>query len=113
LGLKDEDSAKRLFFSNILEKFTGIGAQLIQRLIRELQSSIGFYEVQTGLTIGQMVCIQFPPKLAWITDVVADELGIKMLQPDVVTWLTCPRHQRFPTRFMVTLPIHGGSGCSA
>lgn len=87
LGLKDEDSAKRLFFSNTFD-FTGMGAQLIQRLIRELQSSIGFYEVQTGLTIGQMVCIQFPPKLAWIADVVANELGIKMLQPDMVTWLS-------------------------
>lgn len=90
LGLKDEESAKRLFYSNTFD-FTGMGPLLIQRLLKELQSSIGFYEVQTGLTVGQVICTQLPAKLAWIADVVASQLAIKRLKPDLVTWLNA-RH---------------------
>ena len=86
LGLKDEESARKLFFSNTFD-FTGMGAQLIQRLLKELQSSIGFYEVQTGLTIGQVVCTQLPLKLSWIADVIATQLAVKPLRMDVVPWL--------------------------
>lgn len=86
LGLKDEESARKLFFSNTFD-FTGMGAQLIQRLLKELQSSIGFYEVQTGLTIGQVVCTQLPLKLSWIADVIATQLAVKQLRMDVVPWL--------------------------
>lgn len=90
LGLKDEESAKKLFFSNTFD-FTGMGPLLIQRLLKELQSSIGFYEVQTGLTIGQVICTQLPAKLAWIADVIAAQLAIKRLKLDLVTWLNA-RH---------------------
>jgi len=86
LGLKDEESAKKLFFSNTFD-FTGMGPLLIQRLLKELQSSIGFYEVQTGLTIGQVVCTQLPLKLMWIADVIATQLAVKPLRLDVVPWL--------------------------
>ncbi|HTQ30572.1 MAG TPA: hypothetical protein VMI53_05125, partial [Opitutaceae bacterium] len=53
LGLKDEESARKLFYSNTFD-FTGMGATLIKKLVKELQSSIGFYEVQTGQSIGQV-----------------------------------------------------------
>jgi len=86
LGLKDEESAKRLFYSNTFD-FTGMGAQLIRRLLTELQSSIGFYEVQTGLTVGQVVCTQLPLKLNWIADVIATQLAVRSLRLDVVPWL--------------------------
>lgn len=86
LGLKDEESARKLFFSNTFD-FTGMGALLIQRLLKELQSSIGFYEVQTGLTIGQVVCTQLPLKLSWIADVIATQLAVKTLRLDMVPWL--------------------------
>jgi hypothetical protein len=41
LGLKDEESARKLFFSNTFD-FTGMGASLCKRLLKELQSSMGF-----------------------------------------------------------------------
>jgi len=47
LGLKDEESAKKLFYSNTFD-FTSMGLSLTKKLLKELQSSIGFYEVQTG-----------------------------------------------------------------
>lgn len=86
LGLKDEESARKLFYSNTFD-FTGMGPLLIKRLLKELQSSIGFYEVQTGQSVGQVLCTQLSPKLAWLDTVIAGALGIGSLKLDPVPWL--------------------------
>jgi hypothetical protein len=86
LGLKDEDSAKKLFYSNTFD-FTGMGPLLIKRLLKELQSSIGFYEVQTGQSVGQVLTMQLSPKQAWIDVAIAQSLGISSLKPDSGAWL--------------------------
>jgi Tfp pilus assembly PilM family ATPase len=86
LGLKDEESAKKLFYSNTFD-FTGMGSALIKKLVKELQSSIGFYEVQTGQSIGQVLCTQVPPKMTWIDGAIAGMLGVAGLQADLQPWL--------------------------
>ncbi len=86
LGLKDEESARKLFFSNTFD-FTGMGASLCKRLLKELQSSMGFYEVQTGQSIGQLVCTVLPSKLTWLEAVIASQIGVTVLQPDFLPWL--------------------------
>lgn len=86
LGLKDEESARKLFFSNTFD-FTGMGAALCKRLLKELQSSMGFYEVQTGQSISQLVCTVLPSKLEWLESVVAAQLGLTVLSPDLKPWL--------------------------
>ncbi|MBI5768017.1 MAG: hypothetical protein HZA93_09490 [Verrucomicrobia bacterium] len=86
LGLKDEESARKLFYSNTFD-FTGMGPLLIKRLLKELQSSIGFYEVQTGQSVGQVLCAQLSPKLAWLDAAIANALGISGLKLDPVPWL--------------------------
>jgi hypothetical protein len=86
LGLKDEESARKLFYSNTFD-FTGMGPLLIKRLLKELQSSIGFYEVQTGQSVGQVLCTQLPPKLAWLDTAIASALGITSLKLDPAPWL--------------------------
>jgi Tfp pilus assembly PilM family ATPase len=86
LGLKDEESARKLFRSNTFD-FTGMGPLLIKRLLKELQSSIGFYEVQTGQSVGQVICIQLSPKLAWLEGALASSLGIATLKFDPIAWL--------------------------
>jgi Tfp pilus assembly PilM family ATPase len=86
LGLKDEESAKKLFYSNTFD-FTGMGPQLIKRLLKELQSSIGFYEVQTGQSIGQVVCTLLPPKLGWLENSIATALGVAAMKFDFNPWL--------------------------
>ncbi len=86
LGLKDEDSAKKLFLSNTFD-FTGMGSILIKKLIKELQSSIGFYEVQTGQSIAQVACTLLPAKLAWLENAIAADLGVSVLKPDIPAWL--------------------------
>jgi Tfp pilus assembly PilM family ATPase len=86
LGLKDEESARKLFRSNTFD-FTGMGPLLIKRLLKELQSSIGFYEVQTGQSVGQVICVQLSPKLAWLEGALASSLGIATFKFDAVPWL--------------------------
>jgi len=94
LGLKDEESARKLFYSNTFD-FTGMGPLLVKRLLKELQSSIGFYEVQTGQSVGQVLCTQLSPKLAWLEAAIAGALGITSLRLDPVPWLQA-RHVTVP-----------------
>ena len=86
LGLKDEESAKKLFYSNTFD-FTGMGPLLTKKLLKELQSSIGFYEVQTGQSVGQLLTTQLSPKLAWLDAAIAGALGISTVKVDPVSWL--------------------------
>lgn len=87
LGLKDIESARKLFFSNTFD-FTGMGPLLVKRLLKELQSSIGFYEVQTGQSVGQVLCASIPPKLRWLDASIASALGVTSLPLDLVPWLS-------------------------
>jgi len=86
LGLKDEESAKKLFYSNTFD-FTGMGPLLVKKLLKELQSSIGFYEVQTGQSVGQILCTMLPSKLAWLDAAIASALGVGTTKLDLVPWL--------------------------
>jgi len=97
LGLKDEESARKLFHSNTFD-FTGMGPLLIKKLLKELQSSIGFYEVQTGQSVGQVLCTQLSPKLQWLDAAIASSIGIASLKLDALPWLHS-RHISLPDAF--------------
>ncbi len=86
LGLKDEESARKLFLSNTFD-FTGMGPALIKRLQHELQSSIGFFEVQTGQSIGHVFCLNLAGKLVWLEQVLANQLGLSLLELNMKPWL--------------------------
>jgi hypothetical protein len=86
LNLKDEESARKLFYSNTFD-FTNMGGLLTRKLMKELQSLIGFYEVQTGQSIAHVLCTQMPPKLSWLGGAIAKELGVELLKVDFVDWL--------------------------
>jgi Tfp pilus assembly PilM family ATPase len=86
LGLKDEESARKLFYSNTFD-FTGMGPNLIKKLLKELQSSIGFYEVQTGQSVGLLITTLLSPKLAWLNQTIATALGVAPLKLDLQPWL--------------------------
>ena len=86
LGLKDEESAKRLFFSNTFD-FTEVGPKLLRKLIRELQASTGFYEVQTGQTISHLFLPKLPAAFSWVGNVLAETLGVELLKVNPVSWL--------------------------
>ncbi|MGJ3241593.1 MAG: hypothetical protein ACFE0O_01345 [Opitutales bacterium] len=86
LGLKDEGSARKLFYSNTFD-FTEMGPKLLKKMLKELQASTGFYEVQTGQTIGQIFLTLLPKNLNWVGEVLGNALGVEVLQPDFGSWL--------------------------
>lgn len=86
LGLKDEESAKKLFYSNTFD-FTSMGGALVKKLLKELQSSIGFYEVQTGQSIACVLCTQLPSNLSWLGATMAGALGVPSMKMDMGLWL--------------------------
>ena len=85
LGLKDEESAKNLFFSNTFD-FREIGPKLLRKFLKELNASTGFFEVQTGQTISMMYMTSLPENLDWIPDIVAKEMDIKLMDIDWEGW---------------------------
>ena len=86
LGLKDADSARKLFYSNTFD-FAEMGPKLLRRLIKELQATSGFYEVQTGQTIGHVFLSVLPKNLSWITQAISEALGLEILEPSLTGWL--------------------------
>jgi hypothetical protein len=86
LGLRDEEAAAKLLFSNTFD-FTGMGTVLVKKLLKELQSSIGFFEVQTGQSIGQLVCSVIPPNCAWLSSTLASSVGVALMQLDLKVWM--------------------------
>ncbi len=82
LGLKDEKAARRLFYSDSFD-FREMGPRLIERLLRELQSMTGFYEVQTGRSITRMHCNLLPAKLGWLNKTFSSSLGMSPLELDL------------------------------
>ena len=86
LDLKDEESAKKLFYSDTFD-FTEMGPALLNKMLKELQSSTGFYEVQTGQTIGQIFLPLLPKNLHWILQTLSRSLGVEVLHLDYPGWL--------------------------
>lgn len=86
LGLKDEASARKLFQASAFD-FTEIGPTLLRQTLRELQASIGYYEVNTGQTVSQFCLTTAPRHLQWIGAVVGDSLGLEPLPLDFPAWL--------------------------
>ena len=64
-----------------------MGPLLIKKVLKELQSAIGFYEVQTGQSVAHVLTTQLSPKLLWLDAAVSSALGISSLKLDPVAWL--------------------------
>lgn len=86
LGLKDEQSARKLFFSNTFD-FAEMGSKLLRRITKEVQAAAGFYEVQTGQAIEAIFLPILPKNLAWIGKSLSDSLGLEVLRPDFEAWM--------------------------
>jgi hypothetical protein len=86
LRLKDEGAARQLFFSDSFD-FREMGPRLVERLLRELQSMIGFYEVQTGQSLRRLACTLLPSKLTWLNDTFASSLGMRIYEMEMAALL--------------------------
>ncbi|HNX04974.1 MAG TPA: hypothetical protein PKI32_05705 [Opitutales bacterium] len=86
LGMKDEQSARSMLYSNTFD-FTEMGPALLSRLLKEIKASTGFYEVQTGQTIGSVFLHLLPPGLEWVRQSMSKALAMDSLRIDLASWL--------------------------
>lgn len=86
LGLKDEESAEKLIKSNTFD-FKEIGDELLRKILRELQASVGFFEVQTGQTLKGLHVGPLAPAFDWISDSIATALNLEIIDFQYRPWL--------------------------
>ena len=85
-GATNATAEGKLFYSDTFD-FADMGPVLLQRLLKELQASTGFYEVQTGQTVGQVFITLLPQNFHWIQNTLARSLGVDVLPIDFPGWL--------------------------
>ena len=86
LNLQDETAAERLLGSKDFD-FSGIARKILRRLMRDLQSSIGFYEVQTGQSVHWIHCSTRANPMGWLEESVGDLLNLEPFTIDLSAWL--------------------------
>lgn len=85
LGLADEAVARKIVMANTFD-FTEMAPALLRRLVKEIQASIGFYEVQTGFAIGQMFVANVSSRFEWITMHLARSIGLEVMNVSYDRW---------------------------
>jgi hypothetical protein len=86
LGMKDEQAARSMLYSNTFD-FTEMGPTLLGNLLKEVRASTGFYEVQTGQSIGGLFLHLVTPSLSWVGQSISKSLGIEPMATDFKPWL--------------------------
>lgn len=86
MNLKDEAAAEKILLSKDFD-LGPIAPKILRRLLRELQSSIGFYEVQTGHSVGRVHCLKQGSKLGWMEYSICDLLSLTSIDVDLVELL--------------------------
>ena len=85
LGLADEAVAKKILWANTFD-FTEMAPVLLRRLVKEIQASVGFYEVQTGFATGQIFMPDLPARFSWMVAHLSRTLSLDAMQPDFEQW---------------------------
>ncbi len=86
LNLKDDAAAEKLLSSADFD-FGSFAKNILRRILRELQSSIGFFEVQTGQSVSWLHCIRHHSNLKWFEDSLSQQLNLEAFRFDVTGWL--------------------------
>lgn len=87
LALEDEKAAYDLLFSNTFD-FRSQAPVLLQKLIKELQMSIDYYEVQTGQSVGSLCIMDLPEELDWVRQEFVAALNLEVFSVDYRNWLS-------------------------
>ena len=86
LNLKDCDASNRLLSSKDFD-FSSISRKILRKLLREIQSSIGYYEVQTGQSVSWIHTTTKQIGMDWLEVSLGDSLNLKPLDLDFHGWL--------------------------
>ncbi len=86
LNLKDMEASFRLLSSKDFD-FSSISRKILRKLLRELQSSIGYYEVQTGQSVSWVHSSSRRVAMDWLEESVGSFLNLEPFQLEVPQWL--------------------------
>ncbi len=86
LSLKDEAAAVRLLSSKDFD-FSSISRKILRKLLRELQSSIGYYEVQTGQSVSWIHTSSRAVSMDWLEGSVGGFLNLESFELNISEWL--------------------------
>lgn len=82
LSLKDVSSARKLMHSSTID-LSDIGRQVVNPVFKEIASTVGSFEVETGQSISQMIVPNFLPNQRWIVEVMANDFGMTIPEFDM------------------------------
>lgn len=85
MNLKDEAAAEKILKSRDFD-LGSIAPKLLRKMLRELQSSIGFFEVQTGSSVSELYCLKDGRSLPWLEESICDLLNLSSFQVDFDSW---------------------------
>lgn len=86
MNLKDEAAAEKILESQAFD-LGPMAPKLLRKLLRELQSSIGFFEVQTGNSVSELFCLKEGESIEWLEASICDLLNLTPLNLDFPVWL--------------------------
>lgn len=86
MSLKDEMAAEKILNSRDFD-LGPIAAKILRKLLRELQSSIGFFEVQTGHSVSRLFCLKQGRTQGWLEQSIGDLLNLAPLKLETRSWL--------------------------
>lgn len=86
MSLKDDEAAAKLLGSAVFD-FGSMANSLLHKLLRELQSSIGFFEVQTGQTVASVFCMRREGRLKWLESSVCEMLNVEQFDLNMRQWM--------------------------
>lgn len=87
MNLKDEAAAEKILQSRDFD-LGSIAPKLLRKMLRELQSSIGFFEVQTGSSVSELYCLKDGQTLPWLENSICDLLNLRPFEVDLESWLS-------------------------
>jgi len=82
MSLKDEAAAQKILDSQAFD-LGPMAPKLLRRLLRELQSAIGFFEVQTGSSVSELFCLKDGRSVAWLEESICELLNLAPIEIDM------------------------------
>lgn len=86
LGLTNPQDAKHRIFTGEFDHIK-IAPLALAALIKELQSFVSFYELQSSTRVSKLFLTLLPPSMQWLTDSICQSLNIQSLIVDYARWL--------------------------
>ena len=87
LKFHDESSTKEALYSGSLSNTEESQTLALEKIVKELKSYTGFYEVQTGRTINHVYFNGLSQRMDWIAQHLAEKLYLQLMAVDFSKWL--------------------------